>query len=83
MSRTIAKIAEHDYEAQRQLQCTAVDSPVESEDKLKIDRLLRPQGTVVVERRDTLGNRRFEWKCNALNAPSRRAAIHSRNWSSR
>ena len=24
---------------------------------------------------ETLGNRRFEWKCNALNAPSRRAAI--------
>jgi RimJ/RimL family protein N-acetyltransferase len=23
---------------------------------------------------DTLGNRRYEWKCNALNAPSRRAA---------
>jgi RimJ/RimL family protein N-acetyltransferase len=23
---------------------------------------------------DTLGNRRFEWKCNALNEPSRRAA---------
>ncbi len=23
---------------------------------------------------DTLGNRRFEWKCNARNAPSRRAA---------
>ena len=24
---------------------------------------------------DTLGNRRFEWKCNARNAPSRRAAL--------
>lgn len=24
---------------------------------------------------DTLGYRRFEWKCNALNAPSRRAAL--------
>lgn len=24
---------------------------------------------------DTLGNRRFEWKCNALNRPSRRAAL--------
>lgn len=24
---------------------------------------------------DTLGNRRFEWKCNARNEPSRRAAI--------
>jgi RimJ/RimL family protein N-acetyltransferase len=24
---------------------------------------------------ETLGNRRFEWKCNARNAPSRRAAI--------
>ena len=24
---------------------------------------------------DTLGNRRYEWKCNALNAPSRLAAI--------
>ena len=24
---------------------------------------------------ETLGNRRYEWKCNALNAPSRRAAL--------
>ncbi|HEY3739053.1 MAG TPA: GNAT family protein [Bryobacteraceae bacterium] len=24
---------------------------------------------------DELGNRRYEWKCNALNAPSRRAAL--------
>ena len=24
---------------------------------------------------DTLGYRRYEWKCNALNAPSRRAAV--------
>ena len=24
---------------------------------------------------DVLGYRRFEWKCNALNAPSRRAAL--------
>jgi RimJ/RimL family protein N-acetyltransferase len=24
---------------------------------------------------DTLGNRRYEWKCNALNEPSRRAAL--------
>jgi RimJ/RimL family protein N-acetyltransferase len=24
---------------------------------------------------ESLGNRRFEWKCNALNAPSRRAAL--------
>jgi RimJ/RimL family protein N-acetyltransferase len=24
---------------------------------------------------ETLGNRRYEWKCNALNAPSRRAAV--------
>jgi RimJ/RimL family protein N-acetyltransferase len=24
---------------------------------------------------DTLGYRRYEWKCNALNAPSRRAAL--------
>ena len=24
---------------------------------------------------ETLGYRRFEWKCNALNAPSRRAAL--------
>ncbi len=26
---------------------------------------------------DTLGYRRYEWKCNALNAPSRRAACAS------
>ena len=24
---------------------------------------------------ETLGYRRYEWKCNALNAPSRRAAL--------
>jgi hypothetical protein len=24
---------------------------------------------------EELGNRRYEWKCNALNAPSRRAAL--------
>jgi RimJ/RimL family protein N-acetyltransferase len=24
---------------------------------------------------ETLGNRRYEWKCNALNAPSRQAAL--------